>query len=301
MCKNLKKEIITAANLLHIGEVKSSTSCFKQIRFKANKVKDYNNAGIAESYLAYIYSNQHNSYASIKSFEKAKDYFIQASNNKKVTEVNVKLSSLYIKKRDFQRGNYYLKITKSQATIDKGIKTDILLNQAAIEKHNAKYTEAINTLKKAIAICDTTSEKGLVKTACLGNIGSIYMTTKDYDNALTYYRMGLEIAEKIRSKSNEAIIIRKIGMLYLQKSSFIVAENYLNKAKEMQEQMNNRIELLSIHEHLAKLWQACNKPRKALADYKKAREYARLVAFKRDVTRITTIIDGIDYIKKMEK
>jgi tetratricopeptide (TPR) repeat protein len=103
-----------------------------------------------------------------------------------------------------------------------------------------RYTEAlkISEREKVKEIYKEDAIKG--RATVLGNIGFIYKTKGDLENAQKYYEEALKICREIGDKEGEATQLGNIGTIYLAKGDYKNVLNYSSEALKIDREIGNK-------------------------------------------------------------
>ncbi|WP_347068446.1 ATP-binding protein [Flavobacterium sp. WV_118_3] len=121
------------------------------------------------------------------------------------------------------------------------------LELSNFHKNNYTYNKALEFGKKAVNYATRNNlEKGLADTYLA--IGGIYYQLKKTDDAIENFIRSLAIYNNLKPSSNIAFCYYNLGLCYLDKNSFAIAENYFDKAISIYEQIQipDAIELINL-------------------------------------------------------
>jgi len=91
------------------------------------------------------------------------------------------------------------------------------------------YDSALDAYKRALPVVPTKKDKG----ATLNNISQIYDTRGDYETALKYLELSLEIKREIGDKSGEGTTLNNISQIYDARGDYETALKYLEQCLEI--------------------------------------------------------------------
>jgi signal transduction histidine kinase len=78
------------------------------------------------------------------------------------------------------------------------------------------------------------------KGQCLQNIGSVYLSDKQYDNSLTFFLKALDVYQKHGFMEFEAAILNNLGALFGTMEQYQTAIEYFTKAIDLHEKLGRR-------------------------------------------------------------
>ena len=74
------------------------------------------------------------------------------------------------------------------------------------------------------------------------NIGDVYISTRDYKNAIKYYEESIKSFAKLDDKSEQASLINNVGTLYHQIGEIDKALQYYKDALALEREIGNFFE-----------------------------------------------------------
>lgn len=121
----------------------------------------------------------------------------------------------------------------SQKTKEEAIDSiDFYIKYADIQKLNNNYKLAISYSQKAIKYAEKSKDlSGQAKG--LGNLGSIFLDLKKYNDAKESLTKSINILKQLPVSSSLAINYYKMGLCYMNIEDYTTAEEYFNKSKEI--------------------------------------------------------------------
>ncbi len=122
-------------------------------------------------------------------------------------------------------------LSHPRATNDNKVAANILMGNCYY--NISQLTEAENNYRQALIISKKVKDKNerlKGKASGLGNIGIIYKTKGELDEALKCHKDALKIHREIRYKQGEATGLGNIGLIYLAKGELDEALKYLEDA-----------------------------------------------------------------------
>ena len=191
----------------------------------------YSNLGIISEYRA--------EYAqSILNNEKSKEYFEKGNLTKGIAISNQYLGIGYFYLSEYEKSlAYYFDALKSydKLNFEEGI--------AAVNNNIGVVYEVRKDLEKALEFYVKSYElKNKLKinaSSSLANIANIYCEQDDFDKGLNYYFKAEKEKEKFKSNSGKASLYSNISRCYIVLKKYSKAENYIQKAIEIDTSRNN--------------------------------------------------------------
>lgn len=167
-------------------------------------------------------------------------YKIQIENNtnKRIDQL-LELSDLYQNYDQETAMNYALEAL----TLSKGLhynkgKIGAYTQIGELEKINGNYTKSIESFEYAIEIYESYGDhKGTA--SCNIQIGDVFLVQKDYESARIYYQYGLDLGEKIKSMTIQALANDGFGKiseaqdkLYLAQQYFVISRDFIQNSND---------------------------------------------------------------------
>ncbi|MCS6821980.1 MAG: tetratricopeptide repeat protein [Microscillaceae bacterium] len=135
------------------------------------------------------------------------------------------------------------------------------LNEKIAQSYQAdqKYVQAIPYYEKVLNAQNDTASPAQ-KAKLLSNLANLYNLNNNYNKALEYNLQALALYEQQQDKQAQAITLNNIGFGYQKTNQTTQATIYLEKAKKLQEELNNTTstEYRTILTNLAILYQSQN-------------------------------------------
>jgi len=203
----------------------------RKINFYKGLGYGYSNLGIISEYRA--------EYAqSILNNEKSKEYFEKGNLTKGIAISNQYLGIGYFYLSEYEKSlAYYFDALKSydKLNFEEGI--------AAVNNNIGVVYEVRKDLEKALEFYVKSYElKNKLKinaSSSLANIANIYCEQDDFDKGLNYYFKAEKEKEKFKSNSGKASLYSNISRCYIVLKKYSKAENYIQKAIEIDTSRNN--------------------------------------------------------------
>jgi tetratricopeptide (TPR) repeat protein len=203
----------------------------------------YNNLGVA-------YRNQ-------GALDKALEYYINSmkiyeklGNKEGIATTKNNIANIYSIKKDYAQAMRNLEESyrlfnelKDQTRLIGSMNNlgNLYSDMQLFEKAQKYYSEAYQLSEKS---GDRFSDP-------LNNLANIYFKQSNFDKAIEYYLKALEIQEKDNNKLGLLNTVSNLGIAYTKDKQTKQAEFYLNKAKELTEELQAYTSLPSIYKALA--------------------------------------------------
>ncbi|GAA0193507.1 hypothetical protein GCM10009122_56450 [Fulvivirga kasyanovii] len=140
---------------------------------------------------------------------------------------NEELAELYISKQLELAKAMENKIYEGKAYHAKGL----------LHKSTGKYISALNSYLHAINIFEGTDNARMADD--MNNIGNIFLETKGYDDAIPYFEKAANIYKSINDLPYLLSTYTHLAICHSNLEDFTRAAEYLNKALELQQQVDN--------------------------------------------------------------
>ncbi|NHM06731.1 sensor histidine kinase [Flavobacterium sp. CYK-4] len=102
------------------------------------------------------------------------------------------------------------------------------------------------------------------------NIGGIYLNKSDFTHALDYLLRALKAAETIGDRKYVAKIATNLGSVYFGIQNYNKAITFFNKAAQLNRQLGNDLDLAIVYRNIAGVYTSLQEPHKALSYYNQA-------------------------------
>ncbi|MBI3259045.1 MAG: tetratricopeptide repeat-containing sensor histidine kinase [Ignavibacteriae bacterium] len=99
-----------------------------------------------------------------------------------------------------------------------------------IYRQMGDYDLALKNLFRSLEILTVSVSNNRLKGQCLQNIGSVYLSSNQYDSALEYYLKALDLYQKEGYSEFEALTLNNLGALYGTMEQYHLAVEQLTKA-----------------------------------------------------------------------
>ena len=176
--------------------------------------------------------------------------YVKLENSQKATEYILKSLKMYKElKNDFRIGN--CKVIK-----------------AIIERHEKKYTLAINTLVEASTHYKKINDE-LGLSYCNGNLANIYENLKQYNEALKYYLKSYEFKKRVNDRLGIAIVAGNISGAYFNLDKDIQALKYMDTSMILAKEIGSKETQVINYERLIGYYKTIDNSLKVVEMYDK--------------------------------
>jgi tetratricopeptide (TPR) repeat protein/DNA-binding CsgD family transcriptional regulator len=130
----------------------------------------------------------------------------------------------------------------------------------------------------------------------LTNIGNVYYSKGDYDEAIQYFKKGLTIQEKSGDRDFQATTINNLGLIYSIQGNNIIAIEYYTKSLKIMEEIDDKTGVSTALLNIGNLYNTQEDYAKALKYLKESLEIDRLLK-DRESEALTLLNIGSTYTK----
>jgi diguanylate cyclase (GGDEF)-like protein len=142
------------------------------------------------------------------------------------------------------------------------------VNIGLIDFANKDYQDGIRNFEKGLSLAKEMNNNAIEGFA-LRYLGLIYSELADYDDSMTYFNQALKVHQGTKEDLTIARILCDIAVIDFKKEKHLEALNYLNRANEIANKLQDIPLKISIYEWMSEVYQS-------LGDYKKACDYYEL-------------------------
>ena len=163
----------------------------------------------------------------IESLEKARKIALSQGFDRKVIEIDAKISRILSRKKEFERARALLKEAEKhlKRTHDRDLKAEVLYEMGSVEWWSGNEKEALDYFKRSLDLAKRIGDKRLMGLAYMG-IANVYSETGDMEKDLEYSLKALECFEKADVREEIAKMYTNIGVTYEDMGDLRGAENY---------------------------------------------------------------------------
>lgn len=277
-----------------VGKVNSSLSNFavsiNSFQKALNLLTDKGDSQLR----AKICSGMAHAYSKLGDLEKA--YFFEAE-AVKAAGSNYSKSSLA--RSFYQLGGYAFSLKKYTDALNHYLRVQELMGTDSLtERHGALYgaignvytelgdpDKAINYLKESAKLGDPTT-----LAYAMGNLGLAYMTKGSYELGLNFIKQGIEQKEALGDQVGVVGSKLDLAKLYIKKKDLKKAEEVINEAVELADQIGAKAKVRDAYEVLTELF-------RELGDFEKAYFYLKKYAAQQDDILNENSLRQIEYQK----
>lgn len=193
-------------------------------------------------------------------------YYLALATFKSSSDYNIKTFFYYLNKANKNGQNVEDLINDSIAKAEKDLNT--VINLVKTDQIN----KALNIIKRAEEIATETNNPSLLYSAYY-YYGNLYLNTKDYDNAITYFNKALYTISKESTqsqKNNENVLYNLLGQAYELKGDIQNAQKYYLMASKAAQDANDTEGAAIPLRHLGDIYAKKKDYKDALIYHKKA-------------------------------
>ena len=163
----------------------------------------------------------------IESLENARNIAISQGFDRKVIEIDAKMSRILSRKKDFERARTLLKEAEKylKKTHDRDLKAEVLYERGAVEWWSGNANEALDYFKRSLDLAERIGDKRLTGLAYMG-MANVYSERGDLEKDLKYSLKALDCFEKADAREEIAKMYTNIGVTYEDLGDLRAAENY---------------------------------------------------------------------------
>lgn len=217
---------------------------------------------------------------------KALDYYLQAlkinkesNSNAEIARTLVNLANVYSVIGQYQRSiEHFLEAMNIHESI--GEKEGLAWTSLGI----ARLFKKLNLLDRAMQYAQSALQyykeieqltgKSVGVTLSLNEIGGIYSRLGDYEKALEYTQMVLDINTKTENVHGQAANHISLGTIFLEKGNFDLARKNLVEALMLKKQVNDSIDLAPLYRYLGQVEMQYGNTKKAYEYFNQSLEFA---------------------------
>lgn len=159
-----------------------------------------------------------------------------------------------------RQGNYTKSLAYYQKALEKqqqgnnpSTLAGLYNNLGVVYFHLQEYEQALSYYQRALAIKLELNEPTGIAQA-YNNLGTLFLRQHDFENALAALEESLAIKSKLGDKLDEGHTLQNIGSLYLQQNLYGMAEQYLQTARELFENLDATSALATVDIDLVQIY-----------------------------------------------
>ncbi len=252
--------------------------------------------------------------AAIQSYLASKTAFENAGLHKDVIYILSDLGSLYFYASDYKQARSYAQQCLALADRLKGGSDPLgawpdeygvagaWSTLGALSRYEGNYQQAIEQLRKAIAIYEQLNQGTFQFSFHLADniteLSRVYSTLGDHVQALGYLNQALTIAKRLPQREVLANVLNSIGVLYLEQEDYDKAGEYLHQSLQIYQALENQSETARVLLNLGVTEQRRGNIDQALESFRKSLESA-MAASNKDV--MITAGEGLGAVYRERK
>jgi len=174
---------------------------------------------------------------------------------------------------------------KSKQDISLKLKYASLYSQIGLCYFNMEKKEnALDYLTKSLELCRTiyAQDKTFLfdehQLILYNNIGSVYLTNNDLENAKANYEIVIDINKRVNNERFEGTVYNNLGIIYKTKKDYAKAFEYYNKSLEIRMKLNDTAGIAQVCNNLGDCYSLVKNYPKSIEVLKTALEYSRKAA-----------------------
>ncbi len=149
-----------------------------------------------------------------------------------------------------------------------------------IQQADGDYQESIENLLRSLALFEQIGDTAGMRENVI-NIGSLFWRINDLDQAITYYKKGIDLNKANPYNFSQAAIYGNIGLIYRSNEVYDTAMIYYQKSLELFEAINAHTNVVINLQNMGSLNFRQEKFNQALPYYQRALQVSRDNAYKR--------------------
>jgi serine phosphatase RsbU (regulator of sigma subunit) len=245
----------------------------------AQKINNSNGEALALNRIGNVLHLKTNHIQSIEYYTKALAINTQIDNKSEIARTLVNLANAYSAVGQYQRSiEHFLKAMDMQEkTNDKEGMAWASLGTARLFKLLGLYDKSMQYIETALSLyreIEQKTGKSTGVTLCLNELGGIYQKMGNYERALEYVRMVLEINIRNKNLYGQASNYMSLGVIFLEKNQNNLAGENLQRALVLKDLVGDSIDLAALNRYLAEVEFRKNNFPKAISHLHKSLEFA---------------------------
>ena len=122
-----------------------------------------------------------------------------------------------------------------------------------VNKNRGYYVSALSYNLKALSVAETLKDKGRIS-ACLNNIGILYVLQENYTKAIDYFNRSLKIEEELNQPLQKSIRLFNLGDCYSALNQFDEALSFYTSSLLLEKKNKNEIGVVYAQLGLAEVY-----------------------------------------------
>lgn len=246
----------------------------------AQKINNRNGEALALNRIGNVLHLKTNHIQSIEYYVKALAINSESDNKSEIARTLVNLANAYSAVGQYQKSieHFLSAMDMHEKTDDKEGMAWASLGTARLFKLLGLYEKSMQYIETALGLyreIEQKTGKSNGVTLCLNELGGIYQKMGNYERALEYVKMVLEINVRNKNLYGQASNHMSLGVIFLEKGQNELAGENLQKALFLKEQVGDSIDLAALNRNLAEVELRKNNFSKALSHLHKSLEFAK--------------------------
>jgi len=257
--QSIKILIFAAASITHAGTENSPADEAETVKEMLQRVENFRYEGKYDEGIALA--------------SEARDLADGLAKPEIELEAIYQLALLYYHKQEYSRARAKLEVGLARARVHEleGLEADFLAAEGVLEWKQGNLHLALPKLQAAMVIGER--KQDYVSMASISNnIGIIYYTLKNYEDAEFYYRKGLELLGKSDNERLRSSIYSNLAEILIPLDRLTEAEVYLFDALSIEEKTKDPQKLAYTYYNLGELYSRKGDSTTAIEYYERALE-----------------------------
>jgi tetratricopeptide (TPR) repeat protein len=257
------------------GNYAKAAECFLEALFFAEKIKYQKGIGSLYNNVANIYHNEGKYTEALDMYFKALKITEKIGDKQEIAYSLNNIGNIYQSQEKYKDAliNYFKSLKIREAMGNKQGIARSLNNIANVYEKQEKLDEALEYNLQSLKIKKEISDKRGIA-ASLNNMANIYVQQGKYKEALENYLQSLEIKIAIGDKRGIAYSKNGLAKTYLALKDYKQALLFAEEGLQLSQKIGEKEEIRNINEILSNIYEATNKPHKALYYHKQFKIYA---------------------------
>lgn len=237
-----------------------------RVQFEKGKALAYKNLGIA-------YYNQSKYVETLNNWQSSLAIYESISDKAGVSNILSNMGAIYFNQGDDAKAlEYYLKSLKPAEEINDTLRiVTALINIGAVYFNKpATHHRALEYYERALPLCIAIEDKEAIGMVTV-NLGEIFFEKKNYEKALDFFNQSVKA---FAGSENSPYSLNNIGKVYAEMGRFDEAIKYHYEALDVAKKLESKNDMALIYLGIAQTYGKKGDVKKSLENYIKARDLA---------------------------